>query len=79
MQLYTDATGTIIDPTRKTTRTVVLMGPLEKLSQERFSGPLTLGLSLFVVMPYILLLIAITAVCFAISYTIFMRQEIRSL
>lgn len=79
MQLYTDATGTIIDPTRKTTRTVVLMGPLEKLSQARFSGPLTLGLSLFVVMPYILLLIAITAICFAISYTIFMRQEIRSL
>lgn len=79
MQLYTDATGTIIDPTRKTTRTVVLMGPLEKLSLSRFSGPLTLGLSLFVVLPYILLLIAITAVCFAISYTIFMRQEIRSL
>lgn len=79
MQLYIDATGTIIDPTRKTTRTVVLMGPLEKLSQARFSGPLTLGLSIFVVMPYILLLIAITAICFAISYTIFMRQEIRSL
>jgi len=79
MQLYTDATGTIIDPTRKTTRTVILMGPLEKLSQARFSGPLTLGLSIFVVMPYILLLIAITAICFAISYTIFMRQEIRSL
>jgi len=79
MQLYTDATGTIIDPTRKTTRTVVLMGPLEKLSQARFSGPLTLGLSIFVVMPYIILLIAITALCFAISYTIFMRQEIRSL
>jgi ABC-2 type transport system permease protein len=79
MQLYTDATGTIIDPTRKTTRTVVLMGPLEKLSQARFAGPLTIGLSLLVVMPYILLLIAITAICFAISYTIFMRQEIRSL
>ncbi len=79
MQLYSDATGTIIDPTRKTTRTVILMGPLEKLSQARFAGPLTLGMSLFVVMPYILLLIAITAICFAISYTIFMRQEIRSL
>ncbi len=79
MQLYTDATGTIIDPTRKTTRTVVLMGPLEKLSQARFAGPLTIGLSLLVVMPYILLLVAITAICFAISYTIFMRQEIRSL
>lgn len=78
MELYSNATATVIDPTRKTTKTIVLMGPLEKLSQERFSGPLTLGVSLSVVMPYILLLIAITAVCFAISYTIFMRQEIRS-
>lgn len=78
MQLYTDATGIIIDPMRKTTRTVVLMGPLEKISQARFYGPLTLGLSLFVVMPYIISLIAITVICFAISYTIFMRQEIRS-
>ncbi len=79
MHLYTDSTGTIIDPTRKTTRTVVLMGPLEKLSLSRFSGPLTLGLSILVVMPYIILLIAITVICFAISYTVFMRQEIRSL
>lgn len=78
MNLYTDATGTIIDPTRKTTRTVVLMGPLEKLSLERFAGPLRLGLSIFIVMPYIILLVALTVVCFAISYTIFMRQEIRS-
>lgn len=79
MNLYSDATGTIIDPTRKTTRTVVLMGPMERLSQQRFFGPLTLSQSVLVVMPYLVLLIAITVICFAISYAIFMRQEIRSL
>jgi ABC-2 type transport system permease protein len=79
MELYTDATGTIIDPTRKTTRSIVLMGPMEKISQARFSGPLPLSQSVLVVFPYILSLIAITAICFAISYTVFMRQEIRSL
>lgn len=79
MHLYTDSTGTIIDPTRKTTKTVVLMGPLEKISQQRFSGPLALRQSILVVLPYIIFLIAITTICFAISYSVFMRQEIRSL
>jgi ABC-2 type transport system permease protein len=32
-----------------------------------------------VVLPYIISLLAITVVCFAISYIVFMRQEIRSL
>jgi ABC-2 type transport system permease protein len=79
MGLYMDATGTIIDPTRKTTRSIILMGPMEKLSQARFSGPLLLSQSILIVLPYIISLVAITVVCFAISYTVFMRQEIRSL
>lgn len=79
MKLYTDSTATIIDPMRKTTRTIVSMGMLERLSIARFSGPLPLSQSVLVVLPYIISLIAITVVCFAVSYTIFMRQEIRSL
>ena len=79
MKLYTDSTATIIDPMRKTTRSVVSMGMLERLSIARFSGPLPLNQSVLVVLPYIISLIAITGVCFAVSYTIFMRQEIRSL
>jgi len=63
MGLYMDATGS----------------PMERLSQARFSGPLLLGQSILIVLPYIISLIAITAICFAISYTVFMRQEIRSL
>jgi ABC-2 type transport system permease protein len=79
MELYSDATGTVIDPMRKSTRSTLPMGPLEAISMTRFSGPLPLGQSLLVVMPHIISLVAITAVCFAVSYTAFMRQEIRSL
>jgi ABC-2 type transport system permease protein len=79
MELYSDATGTVIDPMRKSTRTTLPMGPLEAISMTRFSGPLPLAQSLLVVMPHIISLVAITAICFAVSYTVFMRQEIRSL
>jgi ABC-2 type transport system permease protein len=78
MQLYTEATATIIDPLKKTTRSIVLVGPMERMSLSRFSGPLPLGQSILVVLPYIISLIAITAICFAVSYTVFMRQEVRS-
>jgi ABC-2 type transport system permease protein len=79
MELYTEATATIIDPTKRTTQSIVMMGPMERISVARFSGPLALGQSIFLVLPYIISLIAITAICFAISYIVFMRQEIRSL
>jgi len=78
MQLYNDSTAIIIDPTRKTTRLFVLMGPLERLSSERFRRPLALSQSIYVVIPHIISLIAITFICFGISYTVFMKQEIRS-
>jgi ABC-2 type transport system permease protein len=79
MELYTDATATIIDPMRKSTRSFVSVGPLENLSMSRFSGPLPLTQSILIVIPYIISLVAITIICFAVSYTVFMRQEIRSL
>jgi ABC-2 type transport system permease protein len=79
MELYTDATATIIDPMRKSARSIVTMGPLESLSISRFSGPLGLSQSVLIVVPYIISLVAITIVCFAVSYTVFMRQEIKSL
>jgi len=79
MRLYTDATATIIDPMRKTTHDVIPMGMLEQMSLARFAGPLPLGQSLLIVLPYVISLLALTVVCFGISYAVFMRQEIRSL
>jgi ABC-2 type transport system permease protein len=52
---------------------------MENISMSRFSGPLPLGQSILIVIPYIISLVAITIICFAVSYTVFMRQEIRSL
>ncbi len=78
MNLYSDATTTILDPTRKTTRGVVFVGPLERLSLSRFQNPLPLLQSLIIVAPYLISIIAITFVCFGVCYLVFMRQEIRT-
>jgi ABC-2 type transport system permease protein len=78
MKLYSDATATIINPMRKSTGSMLTLGPLESLSMSRFSGPLSLSQSVLIVVPYIISLMAITVICFVISYTVFMRQEIRS-
>jgi ABC-2 type transport system permease protein len=78
MKLYSDASATIIDPTRKTTTELVLMGVMEQISVSRFQNPLPLGQSIVVVSPHLVALVAITLVCFAISYAVFMIQEIRT-
>ncbi|MBW2485919.1 MAG: ABC transporter permease subunit [Deltaproteobacteria bacterium] len=78
MKLYSDATATIINPMRKSTGSMLTLGPMESLSMSRFSGPLSLSQSVLIVVPYIISLMAITVICFVISYTVFMRQEIRS-
>jgi ABC-2 type transport system permease protein len=79
MELYTRGTMAIIDPMRRTTQAFIQMGRMEQLSLARFSGPLALGQSVLVVAPYMITLIAMTLICFGVSYTVFMRQEIRSL
>jgi ABC-2 type transport system permease protein len=78
MTLYGDATSTVLDPMRKTTRGLLLMGPLERLSLTRFQNPLTLLQSLYIVLPLLISLVAITFLCFGICYLVFMRQEIRT-
>lgn len=78
MELYSSASGTIIDPMRKTTKTMIAMGQMEEISVSRFQNPLSLGQSLLVVYPHMVALIAISLICFAISYTVFMVQEVRT-
>jgi ABC-2 type transport system permease protein len=78
MTLYSNASATIIDPMRKTTRSLISMGRMEEISSSRFQNPLSLGQSLLVVYPHVVALVAISLICFAISYTVFMVQEIRT-
>ncbi len=79
MELYMDATATVIDPRRKSARSIIAVGPMEQISMSRFSGPLPLGQSILVVAPHLIFLCGLTLACFAVSYAVFMRQEIRSL
>lgn len=80
MVLYSRATATIINPTLNTTSPLAMfrMGPMEKLLANRFSSPLPLDQSLIVVAPHIVALVAITLLCFAVSYIVFIVQEIRT-
>lgn len=79
VNLYSDATSTIMDPYRKTTKSFVLIGPMERISMSRFNRALPLAQSVLVVAPYLTTLLALTAICFGLSYLIFMKQEIRSI
>lgn len=78
MSLYSESTTIILDPLRKTTQSILLMGPMERLSISRFQNPLPLTESIYIVFPHLISLIAITMVFFAITYAVFMRQEVRS-
>jgi len=78
MTLYSEATTIILDPLRKTTQSLLLMGPMERLSISRFQNPLPLNESVHIVFPHLISLLAITVLCFAVSYAVFMRQEVRS-
>ncbi|MCT2534455.1 ABC transporter permease [Aquibacillus koreensis] len=71
--LFSESTTTLLSPTVRS------LGPL---SQEQtigaVAGPLPLDQSLLLIWPQLTGLIAATMICFAISYLLFMRQEIRS-
>jgi ABC-2 type transport system permease protein len=79
MSLYSDVTSTILNPLSKTTRSLILMGPMERLSLTRFQSPLPLLQSIYIVLPYMVSIVAITFLCFGVCYAVFMRQEIRTI
>lgn len=72
-QLYTDATTTLLMPSVRS------LGPL---TVEQMAGaipsPLPVRESLLIVWPQVTGLVAATAVCFALTYFLFMRREIRT-
>lgn len=72
-QLYSDATTTLLMPSVRS------LGPLtmEQMAGA-IPGPLPFKESLMVVWPQVSGLVAATVLCFAWSYSLFMRREIRS-
>lgn len=71
--LFGQASAMMLFPT---VRTLGTLSPEQ--TQFMVANPLSLGQSLQVIFPYIVGLISLSAVCFAISYIVFMKQEIRS-
>lgn len=71
--LFSEATSTILMPSVRS------LGPLTMQQvQGAIPSPLPIGQSILLVWPQVTCLIALTVVCFALSYVGFMRKEIRS-
>jgi len=79
MRLYMESMAVIVDPLRRTTAALVALGRNEEISLSRFSGPLSLDQSLLLILPQIVFLVGVLLLCFAVSYLVFLRREIRSL
>ena len=72
-ELFSESTSTLLMPAVRS------LGPLTmEQVQGTVPGPLPLAQSILLVWPQITGLIAVTVVCFALSYRSFMRKEIRS-
>lgn len=72
-QLFSEATTTLLVPTVRT------LGPITiKQATYALAGPLPLGQSLLLVWPHLTCLAAAACIIFGLSYTLFMKQEIRS-
>lgn len=75
-QLYTDIVQVVLNPAAK----AAFIGTSGQLNnaQEQLPGLLSLDQSILLVWPQIVALTALTVVLFAISYVLFLRQEVRA-
>jgi ABC-2 type transport system permease protein len=72
--IFGQASSTVLYPTVRTLGTITSVQAAYMLP-----NPLSLGQSLMVIWPYMVGLISLSAVCFAISYIVFMKQEVRAM
>jgi ABC-2 type transport system permease protein len=70
--LYSESTSTILNPNIRSVSIVTL-----DQFYGAIAGYLSLGQSLLLVWPHLVALIALTMICFAVSYVLFMKQEVR--
>ncbi|MDR2349974.1 MAG: ABC transporter permease [Deltaproteobacteria bacterium] len=79
--LFTRASSVLLDPTHRgsdQTFKYAMMSVTDRYLATRFRGVLSLGQSLLLVMPDVILLLCFSALIFLLSYVIFVRQEVRS-
>jgi ABC-2 type transport system permease protein len=73
-ELFQEAAQTLLLPDTRTLNPFVT----QEQAYLAISAPLSLGQSLLLVWPHIVAMVAETAISFAASYVLFMRQEVRS-
>ena len=72
--LFSEATTKLLLPVVTGSLGVVTMSQAAYM----IPNPLSLGQSILLIWPHLTSLVSLSAICFAISYVLFMRQEIRA-
>lgn len=73
-QLYGEASATLLDPTVRSLQTIFHAEQIDRA----IAGTVDFGQSLLLIWPHLTGIVASTLICFALSYVVFMRQEIRA-
>ncbi|MBA7526989.1 hypothetical protein ES705_19162 [subsurface metagenome] len=77
IMLFSEATSVLLVPETRTMEQLLQI-QISPATARMLPNPLPLGQSVLMVLPHLVSLLALTVVCFAISYIRFMREEIRS-
>ncbi len=75
--LYREVSSVILQPNLTQISTPATIGQLEQ-AQWQIPGLLSLDQSMLLVWPQVVALVALTVLCFAAAYALFMRQEVRA-
>lgn len=75
--LYREASIVLLNPLVTTTSSPATLSQYIQ-AQQQLTANLSLDQSLLVIWPHVVVLVAITVVCFALAYMAFMRQEVRA-
>lgn len=76
--LFNEATTVLLHPVLVETDVGYIGAISSGQAEYMLVSPISLGQSLLIIWPHLTGLISLSAICFAISYLIFMRQEIRA-
>ena len=78
LTLYQEASAVLLNPTVTTVSTPTTVGQWQQWQQQAQGQLLSFDQSALLVWPHLVSLVALTALCFAAAYIMFMRQEVRA-
>ena len=78
LTLYLESARVILNPTETTVSTPTTIGQVAQWQQQVQGQPVAFDQSVLLIWPHVVVLLALTAICFAAAYVKFMRQEVRA-